>query len=60
MNKYDELKPRLQQDKIPYAILMELVELNEKLDKLIPKEVVQPIENEIIEKPKASRKKRGE
>lgn len=54
---YKDFLPRTQADRYNHAVLEQLIELNENIKKLIPKEEVKEEVKE--EKPKA-KKKRGE
>ena len=68
MDRYKELKPRLPQDRYSYAILEQLVELNENIKSLTPKEISVPVSEsaynvvneiqEVKEKIKKARKPR--
>lgn len=67
MKRYNELTPRLPNERYLYAILEQLVELNNNIKSILPeeeKEVIEiPIEEEvkeIIEKAKRTRRKKGD
>ena len=61
MDRYKELKPRLPQDRYSYAILEQLVELNNNIKKLFAEEnktLEVPIEEEVQEVVKSAKKTR--
>lgn len=61
MEKYPDLTPQLRQERFQVAIIKELIELNNKIDKLIKmftiSEPVKAINTTKTEKPKTEQKK---